>query len=176
MYKTCPKSNLITDNFWLIFVFSISTTTWPWIPCSQNQIIENIPLKKFWLKDSRPHGPLIALRKLILFWRLELSKNSILDVTSRTDTAFNSDHSWISAKLRLRLRAGSIAPRQAAKRYHSPSDSQKENYNDRIRAYFTLENDSLEGLVNVTNFILAMRKAAENTLPQLTQNAKPTLH
>ena len=93
-------------------------------------------------------------------------KNIILDVTSRTDIAFNSDHSLISAKLRLKLRAGSIAPRQAAKRYHSPSDSQKQNYNDRIRAYFTLENDTPERLVNATNFILAMKKAAENTLPQ----------
>jgi hypothetical protein len=52
------------------------------------------------------------------------------------------------------------------KRYHSPSDSQKQNYNDRIRAYFTLENDTPERLVNATNFILAMKKAAENTLPQ----------
>ena len=103
-------------------------------------------------------------------------KNSILDVTSRTDIAFNSDHSLISAKLRLRLRAGSIAPRQAAKKYHSPSDSQKQNYNDRIRAYFTLENDTPERLVNATNFILAMKKAAENTLHQKTKRkTNPTL-
>ena len=35
-------------------------------------------------------------------------RNSILDVTARTDIAFNSDHALVTAKIRIKLKHGTI--------------------------------------------------------------------
>ena len=77
----------------------------------------------------------------------------------------------------MRLRAGSIVSRQAAKRYHSPGEIQKQNKHDRRRAYFTFENDTSERKLNYLNATFFwQRKRLLNAFCHKTPKAKPSLY
>ena len=88
-------------------------------------------------------------------------RNSILDVTARTDIAFNSDHVLVIAKIRIKLKQQNPSGRGRITRYHPPNDTQVEDYNLRIRQHFYLQSDVATQSCNTGNLVTSMKQAAE---------------
>ena len=91
-------------------------------------------------------------------------KNSILDVSSRTDIAFNSDHSVVTAKFRLSLKQRPKIPSSSVTRYHFPSDAQKLNFNQWIRSHLPVAEGSSVAALKLSDFVSLFKHAAEATL------------
>ena len=92
-------------------------------------------------------------------------KNSILDISARTDIAFNSDHSIVAANLRVKLKAQPKNAPTTVVRFHQPTESQKQQYNDAIRHCFNASAES-QHIHGVAKFVQTMKQAAERILPR----------
>ena len=92
-------------------------------------------------------------------------KNSILDISARTDIAFNSDHSIVTANLRVKLKAQPKNAPTTVVRFHQPTESQKQQYNDAIRHCFNASAES-QHIFGVAKFVQTMKQAAERILPR----------
>ena len=87
-------------------------------------------------------------------------KNSILDISARTDIAFNSDHSIVTANLWVKLKAQPKNAPTTVVRFHQPTESQKQQYNDAIRHCFNASAES-QHIYGVAKFVQTMKQAAE---------------
>ena len=97
-------------------------------------------------------------------------RNSILDVTARTDIAFNSDHALVTAKIRLKLTQQNPLKKDAATRYHPPNDNQVETYNCKIRQIFSFQSAEATQAHNTANFVTSMKQAAETAFCRKNRN------
>ena len=97
-------------------------------------------------------------------------RNSILDVTARTDIAFNSDHALVTAKIRLKLTQQKPLKKDTATRYHPPKDNQVETYNCKIRQIFSFQSAEATQAHNTANFVTSMKQAAETAFCRKNRN------
>ena len=85
-------------------------------------------------------------------------------MSSRTDIAFNSDHSVVTAKIRLSLKQNPRTPSRSISRYHPPSDAQKLYFNQWIRAHLPVADGLPVTTLEVSDFVSLFKPAAEATL------------
>ena len=96
-------------------------------------------------------------------------RNSILNVESRTDIAFDSDHVILTANIRIKLGAEPRTPKRKIDRYRTPDDSQKRSFNNSIRSMFNYIANQGSVHANNREFSNVLKLAASNALTR-----KPT--
>ena len=112
---------------------------------------------------SRPWSP-SRFAQIDLILAPRSFKNSILDVSSRTDIALNSDHSVVTAKIRPSLKQNPRTPARSISRYHPPSDAQKLYFNQWIRSHLPVADGLPVTTLEVSDFVSLFKTAAEATL------------
>ena len=89
-------------------------------------------------------------------------KNCVKDVEARTDIAINSDHAMVTASIQVKLKANSPSKIKTVQRYHTPTDQEKQKYNDHIRNIFNPEHIGQGQNHNCSKFVFSMKVAASN--------------
>lgn len=101
-------------------------------------------------------------------------RNSILNVESRTDIAFDSDHAILTANLRIKLGTEPQISKRKIERYRTPDDSQKGSFNNSIRSMFRYAASQGSVHKNNSNFSNAIKHAARNALTKIPPEQKHT--
>ena len=88
--------------------------------------------------------------------------NSVLDVTSRTDIAFNSDHALVQAKICIKLKSMTKLAHSQVERYHEPTQHQIAQYNAHLRRIFVFDHAIENVLQNCSRLSEDMKSAARH--------------
>jgi len=99
-------------------------------------------------------------------------KNAIVDIESRPDIAFDTDHAVLTTNIRIKLGKKDCSKRRKTARFRNPSEQAKMRFNDDIRANFDFcsSRDSVQ--VNDKNFSQAIKQAAEKFLTKMPTEQK----
>ena len=90
-------------------------------------------------------------------------KHCVKDDKARTDIAINSDHAIVMALIQVKLKANNPPKIDRVQGYHTPTEQEKQRYNDHIRSFFNLE-QSRQGQTHVsTKFVSSMKMACTCT-------------
>ena len=87
-------------------------------------------------------------------------KNCVKDVEARTDIAINSDQAIVMVLIQVKLKANNPPTVDRVQRYHTPTEQEKQRYNDHIRSFFNLEHSRQRQIHKSTKLESSMKTAA----------------